>query len=172
MRVFEEWWREEQLPVVLATASTEGRPSPRTVVLEHFDDRGFVFWTSSESRKGKELGANPRAALVFLWERRRQLRVEGRVERVSEEENETHWSGREVKRQIAAFRRGAPVADRDEPEKLVRETLDDPPRPPFWVGYRVVPDAIEVRVADEEFVHDRIRYERAADGWQRTQLQP
>src|SRR5581483_6274972 len=73
MRVFEEWWREEQLPVVLATASTEGRPAARTVVLEHFDDRGFVFWTSSESRKGKELGANPRAALVFLWERRRQL---------------------------------------------------------------------------------------------------
>jgi len=141
-------------------------------VLEHFDETGFVFWTSAESRKGRELAANPRAALVFLWERRRQVRVEGRVERVSDEENDHHWSARDGKRQIAAFRQGAPVADRAELETLVQATAPDPPRPPFWVGYRVVPEAIEVWVADEDFVHDRFRYEREGDGWRCTRLQP
>jgi pyridoxamine 5'-phosphate oxidase len=172
LRLFEDWWREEPVPLVLATASPDGAPSARAVVLEHFDRRGFVFWTSSESRKGRELALNPRAALVFLWERRRQLRVEGRVELVPEAENERHWSEREGKRQIAAFRQGTPVADREELQALAARTPADPPRPPFWVGYRVVPEAIEIWVADEGFLHDRFRYEVDGDGWRRTRLQP
>lgn len=169
---FADWWDEQPVPVVLATASRDARPSARTVVLEHVDERGFVFWSSSESPKGRDLAANPRAALVFLWERRRQVRVEGRVERVSEEENERHWRDREGKREIAAFHQSEPVADRTDLEELVRATPIDPPRPPFWVGYRVVPDAIELWLAADDFVHDRFRYEREGDRWRQVRLQP
>jgi pyridoxamine 5'-phosphate oxidase len=160
------------VPVVVATASADGHPSARAVVLEHFDDRGFVFWSSSESRKGRELAANPRAALVFLWSAR-QARVEGRVEPVSEAKNEAHWAGRDAKRQIAAFRQDEPVGSREELEALVERVPDDPPRPAFWVGYRVVPELYEFWQADEDFVHDRFRYLPSdGGGWTMTRLQP
>src|SRR5437868_12860553 len=128
--------------MVVATASAGGRPSARTVVLEAFDERGFVFWTSSESPKGRDLSANPRAALVFLWGRHRQLRVEGAVEPVSDEENDRHWAAREGQRQIAAFRQSEPAASREALEELVARTPDEPARPEFWVGYRVVPELV------------------------------
>ena len=172
LETFAAWWAEEQVPLVLATATLAGEPSARAVVLEDFDHRGFVFWTSAESRSGRELAANPLAALVFLWERRRQFRVEGRVERVSDEENEAHWAKREGKREIAAFRQDEPIDDRAALEELVRRTPETPPRPKFWVGYRVVPDAIETWIAHGDFVHDRFRYAREGDGWRCTRLQP
>jgi pyridoxamine 5'-phosphate oxidase len=167
-RQFRAWWDEEQVPMVLATAG----PAARAVVLEHFDERGFCFWTSSESPTGRQLAEQPRAALVWLWDGR-QARVEGTVERVSDEENERHWAGRDGKRQLAAFRQSEPVESREELLRLLDAvTEDEPERPAFWVGYRVVPDRFEFWTVDENFVHDRFEYAREGDGWRKTRLQP
>jgi len=172
LAVFAAWWADERVPVVVATATPDGRPSARAVVLEEHGERGFVFWTSSESRKGRELAANARAALVFVWSGR-QLRVEGPVEPVSDAENEAHWAGREARRQIAAFRQDDPVGSRAELEALVAAMPEEPPRPGFWVGYRVAPEAIETWEARDDFVHDRFRYAPSdGGGWTQTRLQP
>jgi pyridoxamine 5'-phosphate oxidase len=156
---------------VLATATRDGRPSARAVVLEGFDERGFAFWSSRESPKGRQLAENPRAALVFLWDGR-QVRVEGEVEQVSDDENERHWRGREGKRQLVAFRQSEPIASREELEHLVEAVPDDPPRPGFWVGYRLVPELVDVWIADDDYVHDRFRYTRSDDTWEVARLQP
>jgi pyridoxamine 5'-phosphate oxidase len=168
---FAEWWQAERVPVVVATATPDGRPSARAVVLEHVDERGFVFWSSSESPKGRELAANPYAALVCLWDGR-QARVEGRVEPVSDEENERHWAERDGKRELAAFRQSEPVGTRAELLGLLHEVPEEPPRPAFWVGYRVVPTRFDFWLVDEDYVHDRFRYVPSAGGWQLTRLQP
>lgn len=171
LQQFAEWWREEEVPVVVATATPEGAPSARAVVLEGFDERGFAFWSSAESRKGRELAANPRAALVALWDGR-QARVEGRVEPVSEAENEEYWAAREGKRPLAAFRQDAPADSREELERLVEQVPEDPPRPAFWVGYRLVPARYEFWLQDPDFVHDRFEYRPSDGGWQLQRLQP
>src|SRR5206468_3701675 len=101
-----------------------------------------------------------------------QVRVEGRVERVADKENEEHWRDREGKREIAAFEQSEPIESREALEALVARVPEDPPRPEFWVGYRVVPDAFEFWTAADDFVHDRFRYERANGRWSRTRLQP
>jgi pyridoxamine 5'-phosphate oxidase len=155
----------------LATATPDGRPSARAVVLEGFDERGFAFWSSSESPKGRQLAENPRAALVFLWDGR-QVRVEGEVVHVGDDENEQHWREREGKRQLLAFRQSEPVASREELERLVERVPEDSPRPSFWIGYRVVPELFDVWIADEDYVHDRFRYTRADDAWKVARLQP
>jgi pyridoxamine 5'-phosphate oxidase len=159
------------VPCIVATASPDGYPSARAVVLEHADERGFVFWTSSESPKGRALAANPRAALVFLWPGR-QLRVEGRVETASDEENDRHWQEREAKRQLAAFRQSEPIAGREALEARLEGVPAEPERPAFWIGYRVVPELVDIWVEDDDYVHDRFRYARAADGWSVQRLQP
>lgn len=166
-RVFAAWWREQNVPMVLATAG----PAARAVVLEEFDDRGFVFWTSSESPKGRALAADPRAALVWLWEGR-QARVEGRVEPVSDEEDERHWRQREGKRELAAFRQSEPVESREALLDRVAAVPEAPERPPFWRGYRVVAERFEFWTAREDYVHDRFEYVRSGDGWSRRRLQP
>jgi pyridoxamine 5'-phosphate oxidase len=168
---FRAWWDEERVPVVVATASPDGHPSARAVVLEQVDERGFVFWSSAESPKGRQLAANPRVALVCLWDGR-QARVEGRVEPVSDEENERHWREREGKRQLAAFRQSEPVGSREELLELLDAVPDEPPRPGFWVGYRVVPELLDFWLVDPDFVHDRFRYVRSDGGWKLTRLQP
>jgi pyridoxamine 5'-phosphate oxidase len=167
MRQFAAWWADAEVPMVLAT---EG-PAARAVILEQLDERGFCFWTSSESPTGRQLAATPRAALVWLWDGR-QARVEGRVERVSDEENERHWAGREGKRQLAAFRQSQPVESREALLELLDRVPDDPPRPGFWIGYRVVPERFEFWIVDEDFVHDRFEFTRDGDGWRRRRLQP
>jgi pyridoxamine 5'-phosphate oxidase len=159
------------VPAVVATATRNGNPSARAVVVEHADERGFAFWSSSESPLGRELAANPRAALVFLWDGR-QARVEGRVELASEDENDRHWQQREGKRQLAAFRQSEPVESREELERLVCEQPDEPPRPSFWIGYRVVPDRVELWSEDENYVHDRFSYTREDGEWRVGRLQP
>jgi pyridoxamine 5'-phosphate oxidase len=168
---FAEWWEEEQVPVVVATASPDGVPTARAVVLEEFDERGFVFWSSSESPKGRQLAANPRAALVFLWDGR-QARIEGRVEHVADEENARHWTERDGKRPLAAFDQSEPVADRAELERLVAATPEEPDRPAFWIGYRVVPERFDFWRVDPDFVHDRHEFTRSGDGWSCRRLQP
>jgi pyridoxamine 5'-phosphate oxidase len=169
---FGAWWEAERVPVVVATATADGRPSARAVVLEAFDRRGFVFFTHSTSRKARELAANPEAALVFLWEGR-QVRVEGSVERVSDAENERHWERAEGKRALAAFEQSQPIGTRRELERRYEAVPEDPPRPCFWVGYRVVPRAIEFwHLHANDDVNDRVRFERRASGWLETRLQP
>lgn len=151
--------------------ATEG-PAARAVVLEHVDERGFCFWTSAESPAGRQLAAHPRAALVWLWDGR-QARVEGAVERVSDAENEEHWRGREGKRQLAAFRQSEPIESREVLLARLGQVPDDPPRPGWWVGYRVVPERFEFWTADEDYVHDRFEFRRDGDGtWTRRRLQP
>jgi pyridoxamine 5'-phosphate oxidase len=167
-RQFGAWWDEQNVPMVLATDG----PAARAVVLEHVDERGFCFWTSSESPTGAQLAANPRAALVWLWDGR-QARAEGTVERVSDAENEEHWREREGKRQLVAFAQSEPAESREALLAKLEQVPDDPPRPPFWVGYRVVPERFEVWVEDDDYVHDRFEYERDDDGaWRRRRLQP
>jgi pyridoxamine 5'-phosphate oxidase len=166
-RLFSAWWRAENVPMVLATTG----PTARAVILEQFDKNGFVFWTSSESPTGRALAADPRAALLWLWHGQ-QVRVEGRVERVSDEENERHWRQREGKRQIAAFRQSEPVESREALVAKLAGVPEEPERPPFWCGYRVVPERFEFWTADEDFVHDRFEYLKIGDRWRRRRLQP
>ena len=129
VRQFGSWWADAEVPMVVATSG----PAARAVVLEQFDERGFCFWTSSESPTGEQLARDPRAALVWLWDGR-QARVEGRVERVTDEENERHWAEREGKRQLVAFHQSEPVESRDELVALLEavpqdlEDLDDDAR--------------------------------------------
>ena len=172
IELFAAWWNEERVAAVVATAAPDGRPSARAVVLEAFDEHGFVFFTSSQSPKARDLAANPRAALVFLWDAR-QVRVEGTVERVSDEENERQWERAERKRALAAFEQSMPIKSRAELERLYARVPENPPRPSFWVGYRVVPEAVELWELDpQDDVNDRFRFERGEAGWACTRLQP
>jgi pyridoxamine 5'-phosphate oxidase len=110
-------------------------------------------------------------ALVWLWDSR-QARVEGRVELVSEEEDERHWQQREGKRQLAALRQSEPVESRKALIERLAAVPEEPERPAFWRGYRVVPHRFDFWVADEDFVHERFEYLRVAEGWRRRRLQP
>jgi pyridoxamine 5'-phosphate oxidase len=167
LQAFAAWWADAEVPMVLATDG----PAARAVVLERFDERGFCFWTSSESPTGRQLAERPRAALVWLWARR-QVRVEGRVERLPDAENDRHWRDRDGKRQLAAFRQSEPIGSRDELLARLAEVPEDPPRPAFWVGYRVVPERYEFWSEDEDYVHDRFEYVPDGRGWRLRRLQP
>jgi pyridoxamine 5'-phosphate oxidase len=167
--------------MTLATATPDGVPSARMVLLKGHDERGFAFFTNRESRKGVELDANPRAALVFLWQRplRRQVRVEGRVERLPQAESAAYFASRPRGSALAAWAspQTRPVAGRRALERLYEEAAarfgaGDVPLPPFWGGYLVVPGAVELWEGRENRLHDRVRYERAGDGWRRAWLAP
>jgi pyridoxamine 5'-phosphate oxidase len=165
--------------MTLATADGESRPSARQVLLRGLDPRGLVFFTNRASRKARELAANPHAALVFhWWELGRQVRIEGGVEVVSDEESDSYWRTRPRPSQIAAWAspQSQPIADRNALDRLyVAEDArfeDDVPRPPFWGGYRVVPEAMELWQHRDDRLHDRVRYRRAAGGWLKERLAP
>lgn len=166
----------------LATAEPDGTPSLRMVLLKGHDERGFVFYTNHESRKGAELARNPRAALLFHWIRplHRQVRIEGRTERVQGGESLAYFASRPRASRIGAWAspQSRPLADRDQLDRLVAAAEErfageeELPLPPFWGGYRVVPDAFEFWQARDGRLHDRARYERIEDGWRRTRLAP
>lgn len=166
--------------MTLATATRDGAPSARVVLLRGLDERGFVFFTNHASRKGEELAGNPRAALVLHWhELGRQVRVEGRVEEVSVETATAYWRGRPRGSQIAAWasRQSHPLRDREELDKQVAEMTErfdgeNVPLPPFWGGYRVVPDAIELWEHRDDRLHDRTLFTRAENGWRSELLAP
>jgi pyridoxamine 5'-phosphate oxidase len=166
--------------MVLATASADGAPSARMVLLRALDDRGPVFYTNSESRKGHELRENPRAALVFHWEPLgRQARVEGPVEQVDEEESDAYFASRPLPSRLGAWAsdQSRPIESREALMERYAEAAarfgDGPvPRPAYWYGFRVVPDAVEFWEHGAHRLHDRIRYTRAGLSWIAERLAP
>lgn len=182
LRQFESWFaaaRDAGLGVpeamALATATPDGAPSARMVLLKGVDERGFVFFTSYESRKGPELEANPRAALLFYWQPLgRQVRVEGPVERVSAEESDAYFASRPPgsRAGAAASHQSQPLADRAELERAVATLGDDVARPEWWGGYRVRPERYEFWQHRENRLHDRFLYERDGSGWAVERLYP
>lgn len=165
--------------MTLATVTEAGLPTARSVILRGLDERGFVFYTNYESRKGRELAALPAACLLFVWSPiERQVRVDGRVEKVSEAESDAFYASRplEVRLEAWASSQSQPVAGRGELEAALAQAKqrygDDPPRPPYWGGYRLVPDSYEFWQGRDDRLHDRLLYSRESDGWSIQRLAP
>ncbi len=171
---------EEPNAAVLATVGEEGRPSARVVLLKGFSPEGFVFYTNLESRKGRELRARPVAALCFYWHRlHRQVRVEGTVEQVPDAQADAYFATRERGSQIGAWAsaQSRPLSTRQELESRVEELnkrfAGKPiPRPPFWSGFRLIPDRIEFWSGRPNRLHDRVLYQRQAGTWSTGLLFP
>lgn len=171
LALFHEWIDGDEMAI--ATATADGRPSVRMLLLKSADDRGFAFFTNYESRKGRELLENPRAALLF----RRpgvQVRVEGPVHRLSAAESDAYWATRPSgsRRSAAASRQSQPIASRAALEARVAAQPADPARPERWGGLRLVPDAYEFWRHRDDRLHERHLFTRAATGWTRVLLQP
>ena len=182
LRQFERW-REEAGgldTVALATATAEGAPSLRMVLLKGADERGFVFHSSYEGRKARELAQNPRAALLFYWqEPGRQVRVEGEVERVDQADSEAYFRTRPRGGQLAAWAstQSEVIGSREELEEQFREVEAeyegrDVPLPPHWGGFRLVPESYEFWEHRDNRLHDRFRYRREGGGWTIERLSP
>ena len=160
--------------MALATADGDGAPSLRMVLLKGADERGFVFFTGYESRKGRDLAANPRAALLFHWDPLgRQVRVAGPVERLGDDESDAYFLTRPPGAQAAArgSRQGAPVGSRDELEEAARRAGPGD-RPEWWGGYLLRPQSYEFWQHREDRLHDRLRYEPDTAGWRIVRLAP
>ncbi len=166
--------------MTVATATADGVPSARTVLLKGFDERGFVFYSNYESQKGKELAENPNAALLFHWQRlARQVRVNGTVERTSPEESEAYFHSRPAGSQLsaAASNQSRVIPSREWLEQrqgeLAEEYGDEVPLPDYWGGYRVKPTSMEFWQGRPNRLHDRLRYTRQPDGsWSIERLAP
>jgi pyridoxamine 5'-phosphate oxidase len=180
LRQFEKWHAEAGSDAVaLATATPEGAPSARMVLLKNADKRGFTFHTNYESRKGRELEANPRAALLFYWhDLGRQVRMEGSIERVGREESDAYFRTRPRGAQLAALTsdQSEPVESREALEsrftELETEYPDAVPLPDTWGGYRLVPETYEFWQHRENRLHDRFRYRRDGERWTIERLSP
>jgi pyridoxamine 5'-phosphate oxidase len=168
--------------MALATSTPSGKPSVRMVLLRGLDERGLGFFTNYESRKAEDLAANPEAAVVLNWgpPLRRQVRVEGFVERLTEDESREYFRTRTRESRLGAWAspQSRPLADRTELDRrydAVAERfadVDDIPLPASWGGYRLLPQAVELWQNRPNRLHDRARYERVASGWRRTRLAP
>ena len=184
---FARWFAEAQEAqasdanaMTLATATTDGAPSARVVLLKAFDERGFVFFTDYRSRKGAELEANPRAALVFYWaELDRQVRITGGVSLTSPEESERYFRSRPLGSRLGAWAShqsrvipGRAALEADLREVEARFANGDVPLPEHWGGYRVVPETIELWQGRESRLHDRIADRKDGAGWKIARLAP
>ena len=180
--LFEEASRSCPEPdaMVLSTVDPDGRPSGRYVLLKAVDQRGFVFYTNLESRKARALVANPHASLCFYWAPiEKQVRIEGNVERVSDEDADAYFATRPRDFQIGAWAshqsaqlESRSVLDQRVADARTRFASGPVPRPPFWSGFRVVPAAIEFWTRDPSRLHERERYAHDVGHWQRTLLYP
>jgi pyridoxamine 5'-phosphate oxidase len=166
--------------MTLATADAAGVPSARMVLLRGHGPDGFVFFTNYDSRKGRELHANPRAALVFHWAAQgRQVRVEGRVRRTSDAESDAYFASRPRGSRLGAWasQQSRPLADRDELEREIarhdeRFAGGEVPRPEGWGGFRLTPEAVEFWQHRDDRLHDRFLYARVGGGWEIRRLAP
>ena len=166
--------------MTLATADTDGRPSARVVLLQSIDARGVVFFTNRTSRKGRELARNPYAsAVLHWWELGRQVRIEGAAEETTDEESTAYWITRPRGSRIAAWAsaQSRPLTGRAELAAAVAEAEarfagDELPLPPFWGGYRLVPDRMEFWTHRDDRLHDRVLYVREEGAWRRERLAP
>jgi pyridoxamine 5'-phosphate oxidase len=164
--------------VALATATPDGVPSDRMVLLKGVDQRGFAFYTNYHSAKARDLAANPRASLLFFWPPDRQVRVSGPVARVETDESERYWASRPRASQLSAWasHQSEVLQSRAVLERRVAaldaEFGEVVPSPPFWGGYRLVPEVVEFWHHREDRLHDRLRYRRAAGGWILERLAP
>jgi pyridoxamine 5'-phosphate oxidase len=182
LRQFERWYAEADAAqdwverTALATADADGAPSLRMVLLKSFDERGLVFFTHYTSRKGRELAANPRAALLLYWDALgRQVRVEGTVERVSAQESDAYFETRPQAARVgaAASHQSEVLASRDELDARVAELAGvEVARPETWGGFRVAPDSWEFWQHRDDRLHDRFRYRRVGGAWVIERLYP
>lgn len=187
LALFREWYGEAQQQetpepsaMTLATADARGRPSARMVLLKQFDDRGFVFYTNLESRKGSDLTENPFAALLFHWKSlRRQVRVEGGVSLVDDDEADAYYASRDRGSRIGAWasRQSRPMSSRHELEKEVARFtatfgVGAIPRPAYWSGYRIRPERFEFWREGRFRLHERIVYSQSDGGWTTERLFP
>jgi pyridoxamine 5'-phosphate oxidase len=163
----------------LATASPDGRPSVRIVLIRGIDERGLAWYTNRESRKGRELAANPRASVAFHWAAlERQVRLEGPVELLSDAESDAYFNGRPHLSRIGAWasRQGTVIPDMAHLDARVAEFAEryphEVPRPPYWGGYLLRPDAVEFWQGRANRLHDRIHHVRDGDGWRMERLSP
>ena len=187
-RQFDAWFAQAvdaKLPepntMTLATVDSRGRPSARIVLIKGVDERGFMFFTNYESRKGRELADNPHASLLFYWiELERQVRIEGTVVKASPAESDQYYESRPLGSRIGAWasEQSQAIESRTVLEAREKEISakygEHPPRPPHWGGYRLIPDAIEFWQGRPSRLHDRLLYTRAVEGgdWQIARLSP
>ncbi len=184
---FDRWFNDATLAglpeanaMTLATVDTSGAPSARIVLLKGFDQRGFVFFTNYSSRKGRDLAANPRAALCFFWESlERQVRIEGTVEKTTRQESEDYFHSRPIGSQIGAWvsQQSEAIESREALDRRAEELLakfvnTGVPLPDFWGGFRVVPHTIEFWQGRPSRLHDRLQYVREGDRWKIRRLCP
>ena len=187
MRQFARWFEQvrdleaDPTAMALATASTDGRPSVRTVLLKGVDERGLIFYTNYESRKAREMEATGRASVLFFWRSlERQVRINGTVERVSPAESDAYFDTRPLDSRLSVYasRQSEVIENRavleDAFDRVKRTYGDGPvPRPGWWGGYRIVPDEFEFWQGRESRLHDRLRYAKAGEGtWRRERLAP
>ncbi|WP_404440551.1 pyridoxamine 5'-phosphate oxidase [Stutzerimonas chloritidismutans] len=189
LSLFRQWFGDaiqtEQPPVepnamTLATVDADGRPHCRVLLLKALDDRGFTFFTNYDSAKAEQLGVCPFAAMTFFWPSlERQVRIEGRIEKVSAAESDAYYQVRPLGSRLGAWAspQSQVIRDRAELERLLAETeqrfLDQTPHcPPHWGGYRLVPDRIEFWQGRPSRLHDRLNYRSVASDWQRERLAP
>ena len=187
LRQFTRWFEQvrdtelDPTAMVLATATPDGRPSARTVLLKGIDERGFVFYTNYESRKAREMEATGRASLLFVWQSlERQVRIDGAVERVSPAESDAYFDSRPLESRLSVYasRQSEAIESRDVLEEAFERAkrsygVGPVPRPAWWGGYRVVPDEFEFWQGRASRLHDRLRYVKNGDGgWRRERLAP
>lgn len=186
VKQFAKWYEvvlksglKEPTAMTLATASKGGVPSARTVLLKGYDEKGFLFFTNYGSRKGRELSENPFAELLFYWmDLRKQVRISGRVEKVSKEESEKYFKTRPLNSQIGAWasRQSEIIPDRKFLEEKYKEYSEkykeDVPLPPFWGGFRLIPERFEFWQGRENRLHDRICYLKKNGEWEIMRLAP
>ncbi|MBX7059839.1 MAG: pyridoxamine 5'-phosphate oxidase [Leptospirales bacterium] len=187
LALFQEWFSEAlrlEIPqanaFTLATADNQGQPSARVLLLKEADDKGFVFYTNYGSRKGDDLASNPRAAMCFYWrEMEKQVRIEGRVERVSREESADYFRTRPRESRLGAHasQQSAPIEDREALDRRFaaaesRFPEEETPLPDAWGGFRLLPHSLEFWQGRSGRLHDRLIYRRHGSQWDRTRLQP